>query len=332
MHSVLVLPLVQGEQVVGFFELFSWFPSAFTERDERTLEALGARVLQTLQRATQPIMPAEAPAIEQQQEPEVSDPENSPLPDKVAEVSASPWSRDLITWGLGMAVLASTVLLAVLISQRVPWGTPKEPIAGSPAIHQEMPAPTPAPPSAAPTQPVDQGSGKLASETVAAQGKPAGVAAVSQSTSHKRSTKEDSTPLGGLSVFENGKEVFRLPPQNRPTPLPGEQGSAVREASIVQPEAVVGLSPGEAEDSVVRRVEPEYPEQARLQGIQGVVVLDIHVAQDGRVQDVKHVSGPPPLIEPAVTAVRQWQFKPRRVNGKPVEMQTQVTLDFRLPQ
>lgn len=105
-------------------------------------------------------------------------------------------------------------------------------------------------------------------------------------------------------------------------------GKAVEPRS--SPERVVALSPAAAESSLTHRVEPDYPEEARERQLQGAVVLDIHIGQDGAVQDAKLVSGEPLLADAAMAAVKQWRFRPRIIDGAAVEMQTTVTLNFRL--
>jgi TonB family protein len=141
----------------------------------------------------------------------------------------------------------------------------------------------------------------------------------------KPGAKESFPPAGSLLVYENGKEVFRL--------LPSEEveGGEVQRASAVEPAGTVELSPDAAEGSLLHRVEPEYPEEARQQRIQGAVVLNVRIGRDGAIQDVKLVSGQAVLANAAIAAVKQWRFKPRMVNGKPVPMQTKVTLNFRVP-
>ncbi len=62
------------------------------------------------------------------------------------------------------------------------------------------------------------------------------------------------------------------------------------------------------------------------------MILDVHIGADGAVQEVRVASGPPPLAQAASDAVKQWKFKPRLSNGRPVEMQARVTLNFRLAQ
>ena len=71
----------------------------------------------------------------------------------------------------------------------------------------------------------------------------------------------------------------------------------MQRASSVQPEHLVELSPAVAEDSVIQRVEPDYPEQAREQQVQGAVVLEAHIRADGTVQELKVVSGPSLLVD-----------------------------------
>jgi periplasmic protein TonB len=91
------------------------------------------------------------------------------------------------------------------------------------------------------------------------------------------------------------------------------------------------LAPGLAEGNLLYRVEPDYPEEARRQGVQGPVVLDLHISKDGLVQGVDLVSGQPLLVQAATTAVKQWRFRTRYVNGNEVEMQARITLHFALP-
>jgi protein TonB len=81
----------------------------------------------------------------------------------------------------------------------------------------------------------------------------------------------------------------------------------------------------------VLRIEPEYPETAREQHIQGPVVLEALVGKDGGVEKLSTVSGDSQLAAAATDAVRQWRFKPFYQNGSPEDFQTQITVSFRLP-
>jgi TonB family protein len=151
----------------------------------------------------------------------------------------------------------------------------------------------------------------------------------------------EGVPPGGLLVLENGKEVFRLPPTENQTAKAdqqiGMQRAAAVESESAEPDSseagsVMELSPAAAQGSLLERVEPEYPEAARQQNLQGTVMLEVHIAADGTVQDIEVIGGPPLLAQASTDAVKQWKFKPRSVHGRPVEMETKVTLNFRLPQ
>ena len=102
-------------------------------------------------------------------------------------------------------------------------------------------------------------------------------------------------------------------------------------AASLETEKTINLSPSDAEGSLLRRVEPKYPDEARLRHVQGTEILDVQIGTDDKVQDVQVVSVPPLLAQASTDAIKQWRFKTRRVNGHPAEMQTQVTLNFRLP-
>jgi protein TonB len=75
---------------------------------------------------------------------------------------------------------------------------------------------------------------------------------------------------------------------------------------------------------------PIYPPAARAQGLQGVVVLDAHVDETGKVVATDVVAGPAPLISAAQEAVRTWKYQPARLNGKPISINTRVSVRFNL--
>jgi protein TonB len=91
------------------------------------------------------------------------------------------------------------------------------------------------------------------------------------------------------------------------------------------------MSQGVTGGVLSHRVSPNYPQQARLLRIEGAVQLDAIVGEDGIVHDVKVVKGDRILAGAAVQAVQQWRYQPFALNGKPVPMHTQVTIQFKLP-
>jgi TonB family protein len=80
----------------------------------------------------------------------------------------------------------------------------------------------------------------------------------------------------------------------------------------------------------VYTVQPEYPEAARQAGIQGTVELRILVDKDGRVQDVRGISGEQVLVNAATEAVRKWRYRPLLLKAQPVPVVTTVRLEFRI--
>jgi protein TonB len=75
---------------------------------------------------------------------------------------------------------------------------------------------------------------------------------------------------------------------------------------------------------------PQYPATARLARIEGVVVLNAVIARDGSIQHLQALSGHPMLVPAALDAVRQWRYRPYLLNGEPVEVETQITVNFTL--
>jgi TonB family protein len=80
---------------------------------------------------------------------------------------------------------------------------------------------------------------------------------------------------------------------------------------------------------LTHRVDPDYPKAARAANLQGVIVLDVVVGQDGSVVDVRAQNGPAVLAQAAMDALRWWRFEPYRVNGKAVVVETTVAVEFK---
>jgi protein TonB len=82
---------------------------------------------------------------------------------------------------------------------------------------------------------------------------------------------------------------------------------------------------------LAKRVEPVYPQAAIQAGITGSVKLSVVLDKEGMVQQMQSQSGHPLLVPAAIEAVRQWEYKPTLLNGKPVEVATVVEVMFDLP-
>jgi len=80
----------------------------------------------------------------------------------------------------------------------------------------------------------------------------------------------------------------------------------------------------------IHRVEPEYPDLARKARIQGKVELEAVVGIDGRIRELKLLSGQPLLVRAAMDAVKQWIYRPYMLDGDPVEMVQPINVTFTL--
>jgi len=94
---------------------------------------------------------------------------------------------------------------------------------------------------------------------------------------------------------------------------------------------VMKVSQGVMEGLVLKQVQPRYPVQAMQMRIQGPVQLQATINKAGDITNLKVVSGAGILGRAAQEAVKHWKYKPYYLNGEPVEIQTQILVNFRLP-
>jgi protein TonB len=116
--------------------------------------------------------------------------------------------------------------------------------------------------------------------------------------------------------------------------VPNSVFSNVMQVPTIMPKVVaptkVRVSSGVAQGLLVHQVKPTYPPLAVQARIQGTVVLQAVIAKDGAVQDLRVVSGPPLLVQAALDAVQLWRYKPYLLNDQPVEVDTQINVNFTL--
>ena len=84
--------------------------------------------------------------------------------------------------------------------------------------------------------------------------------------------------------------------------------------------------------NLLQKIQPRYPAQAKLDHVQGKVQFSVLIGKDGHVQNVDLITGEPILADAAKEAVSQWVYKPTLLNGLPVEVITQVDVNFTLTQ
>jgi TonB family protein len=84
------------------------------------------------------------------------------------------------------------------------------------------------------------------------------------------------------------------------------------------------------EGSLIHRVEPEYPMIAKMRHLQGKVILQATIGQDGQIHNLTPLCGRPEFIPTCVEAVRQWRYRPYMLEGNPVEVETTIKVEFRM--
>ena len=144
-------------------------------------------------------------------------------------------------------------------------------------------------------------------------------------------------------VVNNGRSKPTATPEGA-EPLPGVIGVASntgeKELSGIvgapvnvpdKPAQTLRVSQGVSQGLLLKRVQPVYPSQAMQMRIQGAVDLEASISQDGSITKIKVLNGHPVLARAAVDAVRQWKYQPYVLNGEPVAIQTQITVNFKLP-
>jgi periplasmic protein TonB len=117
-----------------------------------------------------------------------------------------------------------------------------------------------------------------------------------------------------------GKPDATLHPPPAAKPEPAHPAAPVRVISAM------------AAANLVYKVVPPYPYLARTAGVQGAVEFTAVIGKDGVIRNLQLVRGHPLLVEAARQAVLQWRYRPTMLNGAPVEVATEITVNFRLGQ
>jgi len=93
--------------------------------------------------------------------------------------------------------------------------------------------------------------------------------------------------------------------------------------------ATLRISQGVSQGLLIKRVQPKYPPAALAARAQGAVQIEATINKEGNVTNLKVLSGDPILAKAALEAVHQWRYKPYYLDGEPVEIQTQITINFK---
>jgi TonB family protein len=329
-HSIVVVPLRGSAETIGILEAFSSEAGAFGDEQISLLESLGeiAEAAYARQFSVTNLIPVSVAASYEQ----IS----------LAAFDEPPPKTKHHYW------ILSGAIAMLLLASAVVWWTWREPAGGnssSPVTTQARTAlpetPEPAVPKLLPSKPsasianhapdksrtkvVLQNAAKVepAEDVGAARSVSDVTTNVSPLASHRESTlravdsaaaPEDPPTVVLASTSNNNANLAVL--ASAPTSLPAMD---------------LRVSQGVVEASIIRKVEPIYPREALAQRIAGTVTITASIAQDGTVGETRVLQGEPILAAAALAAVRQWRYRPCLLNGKPVTVQKEIKIIFKVP-
>jgi TonB family protein len=181
--------------------------------------------------------------------------------------------------------------------------------------------------SAAPRQAQPQASSE---QTHAASTSPQSQSATAPESGPKPDQPKEKTSAGEKKEASDAKNLTRSSADlSASTPAVGSATGGKPNAADTGA-APVRISQGVSEGWLIHKVKPTYPPLARQARVQGQVVLDVVIAKNGSIKSIATESGHPMLIPAAIDAVKQWQYQPYKVSGKPVEVATRVFVNFSL--
>jgi protein TonB len=123
--------------------------------------------------------------------------------------------------------------------------------------------------------------------------------------------------------------VIPPPPQPPPPPTPGATPPPPLPTS--RPKGPVRISEGAIAGYALFHPSPEYPPLARMTRVEGRVVLQAVITEDGDIKDLKIIAESNPLLRKGVIeTVSTWKYKPTLLSGEPVEVITTITINFSL--
>jgi TonB family protein len=355
-RSLAVVPLRAKHGVIGILEAFSGLPGSFPDKHLELLDQLAELAVIARYRLVEPLNSAQSQAL-----PELTTGHSglvSRASSRLVEIVAALRQYGFLRRAPVLGTVAAVVLIGVLswlvfrrhsTETNLPSATAQA--AATPAI---QPASSASSSTASPTTLVWNAQDNAGTPAKSTKPSPT----ISASAVRKQAglrEPEDSMPpevvhrssISGQNIAlprpsppasaPTAQAVDQAPaPENAPTlaALPPASASPlgnVLSVPVAVPPPSVRVSEGLTEGAVIRRVEPQYPSQARALRLEGTVFLKATVAEDGTVQDLKVVSGHPVLARAALEAISRWHYRPYRLNGKPISMEVEIRTDFKMP-
>ena len=269
------------------------------------------------------------------------------VPEPASQLEAAAIATAGKGWKLGLLALLCIVLSLVVYQQltgQLPlWNRVRSLAAPpAPALSKAPPAPTslmsepvPAPADAqsatsrpspvakpSPSKPAPPASESPVSEPPT-QAAPVGGSSAAPAPSSNAVKQEAQERAPAISMPAVPIELPTIVPPSSSPVLQGTRPAAPREPAAAKISA--GVIPG----ALIFKVNPQIPPNARSAGIRGSVVLQAAIGIDGGVQQLRVLSGDPRLANAAIEAVKKWRYRPFMLDGKPVEGETTITLNFK---
>ena len=124
-----------------------------------------------------------------------------------------------------------------------------------------------------------------------------------------------------LAARKNQNTLPLTAPPPPPPPLPANKPMTPTRIRVGSAQAA----------NLVHKVDPIYPQLALQARIQGTIHFTAIIGKDGSVINLQLIGGHPLLVQAAQDAVRQWTYRPTLLNGEPVEVVTQIDVEFKVP-
>jgi TonB family protein len=161
---------------------------------------------------------------------------------------------------------------------------------------------------------------------------PAVPAPVVQLNSDK-AIRNSSAMAGNKPAQSEGELPPALTPADagKPAPIATIVRAPVPTPVLAPPRGPVRVSEGVVRGRAISQAKPIYPQAALNTRIQGSVVLNATIGTDGTIKKLQVVTGNPYLAGAALDAVKKWRYQPYYLDGVPVEVESTITLNFRLP-
>ena len=359
LRSIAVVPIFESTTVAGILEVFASQPHAFDDRHLEILQQLAELVTTVSRRVTQENQDTISegilgPRSEARQEIPVAEVNSYASPSRSERPRK--WMAPIASRQYYAAAIAIFVLAGLLtILGWKPWHRTERTVVPS---TKTLPQAKTVPASAATMETRRRLNiaepGGAVGRSVTSQ--PAASPTPSDHSPKVEAQKVEAQKVARVQPMSGKGEIKdiivvpslssqtrdRVGPANAPEPLApipligttggfGKDADVVDSALSVQSNLPVMVSQGVSGGSLERKVQPIYPAQARSMRLQGPVVLQFVIDEVGEVRNLRTVSGDAVLARAAIDAVRQWHYQPYRLNGQPLKMPIQITVNFTLP-